>query len=132
MFESTTIIAFDQHASAVVATVLPPGHRIAANHPLNRDLPTIGRFVARLTADGPVQCRYKAGPCGFELQRFLTAHNVPGDVIAPAVIPRRPGDRVKTDRRDAASSLSSSAGGADRHSHPRARRRGAPRPPPLS
>jgi transposase len=101
MFESTTIIAFDQHASAVVAAVLPPGHRTPAIHPLNGDLPTIGRFIARLAADGPVQCCYEAGPCGFELQRFLTARAVPCEVIAPALIPRRPGDRVKTDRRDA-------------------------------
>jgi transposase len=50
---------------------------------------------------GPVQCCYEAGPCGFELQRALTIHHVPCDVIAPALIPRRPGDRIKTDRRDA-------------------------------
>src|SRR5204863_2021931 len=34
-------------------------------------------------------------------QRALTAHGVPCEVIAPALIPRRPGDRIKTDRRDA-------------------------------
>lgn len=44
----------------------------------------------------------EAGPCGFELQRALTAHDIACEVIAPALIPRRPGDRVKTDRRDAA------------------------------
>src|SRR5215203_1250769 len=59
------------------------------------------RFVERLRRAGPVQCCYEAGPCGFELQRALTTHGVPCDVIAPALIPRRPGDRVKTDRRDA-------------------------------
>jgi transposase len=101
MFESTTIIAFDQHVSAVVAAVLPPGHRTPATHALSGDLPTIGRFVARLAALGPVQCCYEAGPCGFELQRVLTAGGVACEVIAPALIPRRPGDRVKTDRRDA-------------------------------
>jgi transposase len=101
MFESTTIIAFDQHAAAVVAAVLSPGHRTPAIHPLNGDLPTIGKFVARLAAHGPVRCCYEAGPCGFALQRFLTARDIACDVIAPALIPRRPGARVKTDRRDA-------------------------------
>jgi transposase len=48
-----------------------------------------------------VQCCYEAGPCGFELQRALTTHGIGCDVIAPALIPRRPGDRIKTDRRDA-------------------------------
>jgi transposase len=49
-----------------------------------------------------VQCCYEAGPCGFELHRALTADGIPCDVIAPALIPRRAGDRIKTDRRDAA------------------------------
>jgi len=101
MFESTTIIAFDQHAASVVAAVLLPGQRTPAVHALSADLPTIGRFVDRLAADHTVRCCYEAGPCGFELQRFLAARHVPCEVIAPALIPRRPGARVKTDRRDA-------------------------------
>jgi transposase len=48
-----------------------------------------------------VRCCYEAGPCGFELQRALTTHSIPCELIAPALIPRRPGDRIKTDRRDA-------------------------------
>jgi transposase len=101
MFESTTIIAFDQHAASVVAAVLLPGQRTPAVHPLGADLPTLGRFVDRIAANTSVRCCYEAGPCGFELQRFLTARQIPCDVIAPSLIPRRPGDRVKTDRRDA-------------------------------
>jgi transposase len=101
MFESTTIVAFDQHAASVVAAVLAPGHRTPALHSLAADLPTIGRFIERLSNAGPVRACYEAGPCGFELQRFLTAQHLPCEVIAPALIPRRPGDRVKTDRRDA-------------------------------
>jgi transposase len=41
-------------------------------------------------------------PCGFDLQRALVADGIPCEVIAPALIPRRPGVRIKTDRRDAA------------------------------
>jgi transposase len=102
MRESTTIIAFDQHAASVVAAVLPPGTKTPATQPVPADLPAIGRFVARLKQRGPVRCRYEAGPCGFALQRYLTAQQVACDVIAPSLIPRRPGSRVKTDRRDAA------------------------------
>jgi hypothetical protein len=93
MLHSTTIIAFDQHAATTVAAVLLPGHRTPALHPLSSDVPTILRFVERLRRDGPVHCCDEAGPCGFELQRGLTAHAIPCDVIAPALIPRRPGDR---------------------------------------
>jgi transposase len=99
--KSTTIIAFDQHAATTMAAVLLPGHRVPALHPLTSDAPTIVRFAERLRRQGPVQCCYEAGPCGFELQRALTAHGLPCEVIAPSLIPRRPGDRIKTDRRDA-------------------------------
>lgn len=101
MAKSTTIIAFDQHAATTVAAVLRPSERTPALYQLTSDVPTILRFVERLRRSGPVQCCYEAGPCGFELQRALTADHIPCDVIAPALIPRRPGDRVKTDRRDA-------------------------------
>ena len=101
MPKSTTIIAFDQHAATTVAAVLPPGHRTPALHSLTSDGATIVRFVERVQRQGPVTCCYEAGPCGFELQRALTARQIPCDVIAPALIPRRPGDRIKTDRRDA-------------------------------
>jgi transposase len=99
--QSTTIIAFDQHAATTVAAVLLPRHRMPVLHSLSSDIPTIQRFVARVKGQGAVSCCYEAGPCGFELQRALTARQVPCDVIAPALIPRRAGDRIKTDRRDA-------------------------------
>jgi transposase len=101
--QSTPLIAFDQHAATTVAAVLLPGQRTPALHTLTSDSPTILRFVKRLQRDGTtVRCCYEAGPCGFELQRALTAAGIPCDVIAPALIPRRAGDRIKTDRRDAA------------------------------
>ncbi len=44
---------------------------------------------------------YEAGPSGYGLYRYLTAKGVACQVVAPSLIPRRPGDKVKTDRRDA-------------------------------
>ena len=102
MTQSTTLIAFDQHAATTVAAVLLPGERRPALHTLTSDSSTILRFVERLRRQGPVQCCYEAGPCGFDLQRALSLRSIPCDVIAPALIPKRAGDRVKTDRRDAA------------------------------
>jgi len=85
-----------------VAAVRLPGQRAAALHTLTSDSPTILRFVKRLQQEvGAVRCCYEAGPCGFELQRAMTAAGVACEVIAPALIPRRAGDRIKTDRRDA-------------------------------
>ena len=50
---------------------------------------------------GAVQSWYEAGPWGYWLHRLLEAEGISSAVIAPALTPRRPGDRVKTDRRDA-------------------------------
>lgn len=44
---------------------------------------------------------YEAGPCGYGLYRYLTAKGVACQVVAPSLIPRKAGDKVKTDRRDA-------------------------------
>jgi len=44
---------------------------------------------------------YEAGPCGYWLYRYLTRKGLTCFVVAPSLIPRKAGDRVKTDRRDA-------------------------------
>jgi transposase len=44
---------------------------------------------------------YEAGPCGYWLSRYLTKKGYTCWVVAPSLIPKKPGDRVKTDRRDA-------------------------------
>lgn len=50
---------------------------------------------------GPVHMVYEAGPCGYELQRRLQRSGFDCGVAAPSLTPRKPGDRVKTNRRDA-------------------------------
>ena len=49
----------------------------------------------------PVRVAYEAGPTGYALHRQLTKLGIDCMVVAPSLIPRKPGDRVKTDRRDA-------------------------------
>ncbi len=44
---------------------------------------------------------YEAGPCGYELQRFLSLNGIKCFVVAPSKIPRKSGDRIKNDKRDA-------------------------------
>ncbi len=44
---------------------------------------------------------YEAGPCGYVLHRYLTGKGFDCRVVAPSLMPKRPGDRVKNDRRDA-------------------------------
>jgi transposase len=63
----------------------------------------IRRLVKKLEREAPaaIQVFYEAGPCGYALQRRLTTPRIHCDVVAPALIPRKPGERVKTNRRDA-------------------------------
>lgn len=58
------------------------------------------RQLARRTNEKLKLC-YEAGPCGYSLQRELAAAEVDCIVVAPSLIPRKPGQRIKTDRRDA-------------------------------
>jgi len=60
------------------------------------------RVVKRLTAKGEqAQFCYEAGPTGYGLHRLITSLGHSCMVVAPSLIPRKPGDRVKTNRRDA-------------------------------
>jgi len=62
----------------------------------------IDRLVSRLGGKAErLIVAYEAGPCGYVLHRHLTRRGVRCLVVAPSLIPRKPGDRVKTDRRDA-------------------------------
>jgi transposase len=61
----------------------------------------IRRLMTQLQRDGALEVGYEAGPCGYALHRQLTSLGIACAVVAPSLIPKRPGDRVKTDRRDA-------------------------------
>jgi transposase len=67
-----------------------------------RTLPYDEEAVELLLRGWPVvRCCYEAGPTGFGLQRFLVERGIDCQVVAPGLVPQRPGDRVKTDSRDA-------------------------------
>jgi transposase len=86
-------------ASISVALLRPDGHldedRIA-NTP-----ESVRSLVRRWPAPSTVRVCYEAGPTGYDLYRQLAALGIDTTVIAPSLTPRRPGDRIKTDRRDA-------------------------------
>jgi transposase len=102
MEKGTTYVALDDSKRKIVAGVLRPGATEPELRELANDPAHIRRLFERLKREGPpvVAC-YEAGVSGYELHRRLTALGVTCQVIAPALTPRRPGQRVKTDRRDA-------------------------------
>ena len=85
-------------AHAVGGTVEPP-HFVGQIGTLKRDL---DKLVRRLQSLSPqLVFAYEAGPCGYVLHRYLTGKGLDCRVVAPSLIPKKPGDRVKNDRRDA-------------------------------
>lgn len=62
---------------------------------------SLRKLVKKLDYEGDLKFCYEAGPTGYGIYRFLTSLNVECEVIAPSLIPQKPGERVKTDRRDA-------------------------------
>ena len=65
------------------------------------DLEPLDKVVRALRAPNRhLHFVYEAGPCGFGIYRHLTAHGEDCVVVSPSMIPKRSGDRVKTDRRD--------------------------------
>src|SRR6266545_2313367 len=98
MSESMTVtVGLDVHArsirlAAVRADVL------LEERTLPYDEEAVERVLRRWSA---VRCCYEAGPTGFGLQRYLVGRGIDCRVVAPGLVPQRPGERVKTDSRDA-------------------------------
>ena len=62
----------------------------------------LDKLIRRLQAKtSKLVFAYEAGPCGYGLHRDLTGEGFDCQVVAPSLIPKKPGDKVKTDRRDA-------------------------------
>jgi transposase len=99
----TTYVGIDAHKKDLFIAMLngTPGTPVTWTVPNEPN--AVRRLVRKLERDarGTVRACYEAGPCGYALQRQLTTARVSCQVIAPALVPRKPGERVKTNRRDA-------------------------------
>jgi transposase len=88
------------HRDTISVGILGPGEEVPVVDKIAHDEPSVRRLAGRLGAPRRLRACYEAGPTGFELARLLHRMGVGCQVIAPSLIPRAPGDRVKTDRRD--------------------------------
>jgi transposase len=99
----STYVGIDAHKKDLFVAMLIGQEKAPVTWQLANEPQAVRRLVRKLEreAPGPVQIFYEAGPCGYALQRQVTTARVRCDVVAPALIPRKPGERVKTNRRDA-------------------------------
>jgi len=96
-------IGLDVHKDTISLAVAPGGPGLEV-HDLGRiphDVPRLLRRLLKLGSADLLHVAYEAGPTGYGLLRLLEAAGIHCIVVAPSKTPRRPGDKVKTDQRDA-------------------------------
>jgi transposase len=102
MSSSTIFLGLDVHQESITIAVLPSGALAPTRvERLPSDLAKLRRFCERLAAEGELRACYEASGAGYVLHRAMTAWGVHCDVIAPSLIPTKPGVQRKHDKHDA-------------------------------
>ena len=102
---NTIFVGLDVHKAAISVAIAEGarGGEVRCFGPIPNRADHVGKLVERLSSSGQrLHFCYEAGPFGYGLHRQLTALGHDCIVVAPSLIPMKAGDRVKTDRRDAA------------------------------
>jgi transposase len=103
--ECITYVGLDVHKDTIAVALAEAGRRSEVReYGEIAHTPSALKALATKLSRGGSELRfcYEAGPCGYGIQRQLTLAGHGCFVVAPSLIPRKPGDRIKTDRRDAA------------------------------
>src|SRR5690242_16048504 len=100
--EKMTHVGLDVHQETIAIAKLVPRQDIPLVWQIRNEPKAIKKTFSKLVREATeLRCCYEAGPCGFEVQRQLESMGIECVVVAPSLIPRKPGERIKTDRRDA-------------------------------
>lgn len=98
-------VGLDVHNDTIAVSLAPSGSAEVRRYGIiDGQHDDVLRLIKKLSAAHPgatLKCCYEAGPRGYPLCRFIRGHGPECIVVAPSKVPRQPGDRVKTDRRDA-------------------------------
>jgi transposase len=101
--EKMTHVGLDVHKDTIAIAKLRPGAETPLVWEILNEPKAIKKVFGKMLAEvHALRCCYEAGPCGYEVQRQLEQMGIECVVVAPSLIPRKAGERIKTDRRDAA------------------------------
>ncbi len=100
---SLIYVGMDVHKETIAITVLRDNCRnVEFERQIKNEPGQIKKFFKRLKENGEnILTCYEAGPTGFVIYRLLEEMEITCYVAAPSLLPRKPGDRIKTDKRDA-------------------------------
>ncbi len=101
MRETLRFLGFDVHAETIAIAVAEADGEVRSLGTIANREESIRKFIRKLGSPEHLRVCYEAGPTGFVLYWQLAELGVECAVVAPTLIPTKPGDRVKTDRRDA-------------------------------
>ena len=104
MAKRSTFVGLDVHRESIAVAIAESGRfgEVRPSGTVRGDLDALDKVRGALgRSEWTLHVVYEAGPCGFTIFRHLTAQGEDCAVVSPSLIPKRPGDRVKTDRRDA-------------------------------
>jgi transposase len=100
---SIIYLGMDVHKESITIAVLPADAKVPTRlDRLPNDLPKLKRWMERVARDGELRACYEASGAGYVLHRAMREWGYACDVIAPSLIPKRPGVQRKHDKRDAA------------------------------
>ena len=99
---STVFVGMDVHKGSIEIALADPAGEVRRYGEIGGDAVAVDRAVRKLrSAHRDLLFVYEAGPCGFWIYRRLIGQGLACMVVSPSMTPRRAGERIKTDRRDA-------------------------------
>jgi hypothetical protein len=100
-------VSIDAHEKDLFIAMMIGQQKTPVTRQLANEPQAVRRLVQKLERDapGPLSVFYEAGPCGYALQRQVTTPCVSCHVVAPLLILRKPGERVKTNQPSCAATL---------------------------